>query len=68
MAKITSPKADESLMYFSRNEKKEKNSLSFSSFFFNRLLENSEIEIISKQVNSFLKKKKVINFSFKSYV
>lgn len=55
MAKITSPKADESLMYFSRNEKKEKNSLSFSSFFLNRLLENSEIEIISKQVNSFLK-------------
>lgn len=32
VAKIISPKADESLMYFSENEKREKNTLSLSSF------------------------------------
>lgn len=51
MAKIISPKADESLMYFSENEKEKKIVYLchlFSFFTGYQLLESSEIEIISK--------------------
>lgn len=52
MAKIISPKADESLMYFSENEKEKKIVYLCHLFFFflkeYQLLESSEIEIISK--------------------